>query len=134
MNEQLLFDELKTVVPDLARAEHKMSRWDCRSDCSRLLIELKCRRTHYPTLLLEKKKYDAMLSKAEELGYEPLYINSTPKGIYVFNLKDLDIEFKVEHKHPATTAFGNRSRVAKEVGYLCIETQGYKFDNEIKKD
>jgi hypothetical protein len=124
MNEKKLFEKLKESIPDLKLADNKMSRWDCVSHERKLLIELKSRRTHYPTLLIEEKKYDAMISKADELGYEAYYINSTPEGVYSFNLHKVEIDFKVETKHPATTTFGKRSRVPKSVGYLCIETQG----------
>ena len=123
MNESKLFDWLKErKLPDLKKSGYKLSRWDCSSEGAKKLIELKCRRKHYPDMLIEKKKYDAMIAKAEELGYEAYYINSTPFGIYSWNLTEAaDIEWKVETKHPATTHFGNTMRVPKEVGYLRIE-------------
>ena len=106
---------------DLQLMEETYSKWDCITDVRESVIELKCRRAHYPTMLIEKKKYDAVVARAEELGYSPLYINSTPQGVFVWDLDTVDVEFKVEHKHPATTAFGNRQRVPKEVGYLDVE-------------
>jgi len=120
--EQDLFEWLKEGhMPDLALSGYQFSKWDCISDKEEGLIELKCRRKHYPTMLIEKKKYDAMLTVANNLGYTPVYINSTPEGIYSWNLAAIDIDWKVETKHPATTAFGNRMRVPKEVGYLDIK-------------
>lgn len=120
--EKNLFEFLRAYAPDLRTMEDTMSRWDCISDDKEYVIELKCRRTHYPTLLIEKKKYDALIEKAGELGYKALYINSTPNGIYVWHLSDVDEpEWKIENKHPATTAFGNTRRVEKEVGYLKTE-------------
>lgn len=100
----------------LRKSEDTFSRWDCESEGNDGHIELKCRRKHYDTMLIEKKKYDALF----ETGSNPIYINSTPKGIYLWYLKDNDIEWKIETKHPATTTFSNTRRVEKEVGYLSI--------------
>lgn len=119
--EKDLFAFLQNKMTDLTMMEDTMSRWDCISDRKKLVIELKCRRKHYDTLLIEKKKFDALMLKAEQIGYRPMYINSTPQGIFGWYLDKVDIEFKVEHKHPATTAFNNKGRVPKEVGYLSIE-------------
>lgn len=120
LTEKSLFETLQKKIPDLTFAEHKVSRWDCVSHERQAIIELKSRRTHYPTLLIEKKKYDALIDKANEVGYKAVYINSTPKGIYCWVLNEMDIEWNIETKYPATTSFGNTKRVPKEVGYLCI--------------
>lgn len=109
---------------DLEQMKDTYSRWDCTTAKVDGMVELKCRRKHYPTMLIEKKKYDALM----EQGGTPLYINSTPNGIYVWDLSKLDIEWDVEHKHPATTSFGNRARVAKEVGYLDINDAEVLYD------
>lgn len=119
--EQDLFEYLQGKQEDLALMENEYSRWDCVSKTGGYIAELKCRRKHYPTLLIEKKKYDALIAQANEIGYKAYYVNSTPKGIYQWDLTKVEIEWKVEHKHPATTSFGNRHRVAKEVGYLHID-------------
>lgn len=119
--EKDLFAYLKTHhSPELGKIDETYSRWDCISKDE--IIELKCRRVHYPTMLIEKKKYDALqLEASRHKNYKAVYINSTPKGIYKWVLDStLPIEWLVEHKHPATTAFGNRSIVAKEVGYLDV--------------
>lgn len=119
--EKELFEFLKSRRKDLELMEDTYSRWDCISESGKFVAELKCRRKHYPTMLIEKKKYDALIVRAEELGYKPYYINSTPDGVWFWDLSEVSIEWKVEHKHPATTDFGNRTRVAKEVGYLDIK-------------
>jgi len=49
------------------------------------VIELKCRRTHYNTLRIEKVKYDAIINNEK-----PYYICSTPEGIFGFNLKTIN--------------------------------------------
>lgn len=121
LKETDLFTWLQSnYYPALQNAKRKMSRWDCYDVPTRNRIELKCRRKHYDTLLIERKKYDAMLTKCKEHGDIPIYINSTPKGIYSFNLLAIKLEWEVNHKNPATTTFGNTNRVAKEVAYINI--------------
>ena len=117
--EEALFLHLKeTYYPDLEFSEDQYCKYDCRDD--EVVIELKCRNTHYPTMMIEKKKYDALIAVAEDKALTPLYVNSTPEGIFAWNLYDVDIEWRIENKHPATTAFANTNRVPKEVGYLDI--------------
>ena len=50
----------------------------------------------------------------------PIYINSTPDGIFSFNLNKIYPTFEVNNKNPATTQFYNNNRVEKEVTYLEI--------------
>tara|TARA_R110001606_G_scaffold103219_1_gene225924 strand:+ start:646 stop:1050 length:405 start_codon:yes stop_codon:yes gene_type:complete len=114
-----LFNWLKdNVYPDLVKSKNPMSRWDCYSPATGHRIELKCRKKHYDDLLLEKKKYDAMLLEVAKHLDTPMYINSTPEGIFSFNLLQLDSEWEVNYLNPATTQFVNRARIAKEVTYI----------------
>ena len=84
-------------------------------------IELKCRRKHYDDLLIEKDKYDALMLRAEKHGTSPFYINSTPEGIYAFNLNEVkDIVWEKKGGLPKTTDFSDRRKVVKEVGFLPI--------------
>lgn len=116
-----LFDWLKeNVYPDLVKAKKQMSRWDCYSPGTGHRIELKCRRKHYDTLLIEKKKYDAMIKKCDEHLDTPMYFNSTPKGIYGFNLNLVQPNWEINDKNPATTYFSNNEKIEKEVAYLQI--------------
>ena len=116
-----LFEWLKqNVYPDLVKSKNPLSRWDCYSPNTGHRIELKCRKKHYNTLLLEKKKYDAMILECEKHLDIPIYINSTPDGIFSFNLNKIYPTFEVNNKNPATTQFYNNNRVEKEVTYLEI--------------
>ena len=118
--EQDLFDFLKqNYLPDLVKAKNQMSRWDCYSPKHKMRIELKCRRRHYPTLLIEKKKYDAMISESAKHNDIPSYINSTPKGIYFFDLSKVNPQWEINSRNPATTYWGG-SKIEKEVAYLHI--------------
>ena len=116
-----LFDWLKANrYPDLVKSNKQMSRWDCYSPSTTHRIELKCRKKHYETLLLERKKYDSVVDKCNENLDVPVYINSTPEGVYLFNLLLVEPVWEINHRNPATTDFSNTQRVAKEVAYLCI--------------
>jgi hypothetical protein len=122
-----LFDWLKeNVYLDLVKAKNQMSRWDCYSPSTGHRIELKCRKKHYDTLLLEKKKYDAMVLEANKHLDTPVYINSTPEGIYSFNLYFIKKDWETNFLNPATTQFANTNRIAKEVTYLKT-TDGKKL-------
>ena len=116
-----LFDWLKeNVYPDLVKAKNQMSRWDCYSPITGHRLELKCRKTHYKTLLLEKKKYDAMIKECEKHLDIPVYVNSTPKGIYSFYLNLITPVWETNNKNPVTTQFYNNEKIEKEVTYLDL--------------
>lgn len=122
MREKDLLEYLRTsVYPDLVKSEGTFDTFDCISQEHKAYIELKCRATHYPTLLIEDKKYRKLMYHAAELGLNPFYINSTPEGIYSFNLTNIAEPEWFVHKMPVTTEFSNRSKVDKLVGYLDIE-------------
>ena len=122
MKELDLFNILKLCfMNDLEKSESQYSRFDCFSPKWKMDIELKCRRTHYDELLIEKDKYDALIARAEKFGTRPFYINSTPQGIYAFNLEELkDIKWEMKGGLPKTTDFSDNRRVVKEVGFLPI--------------
>ena len=122
MNEVILFDFLKVnLYPDLERAPGIYDAFDCISPKAAHFIELKCRQTHYPTLLIEQAKYEKLISQAYHRDLLPFYINSTPLGIYSFDLTDMaEPEWGV-YPMPATSEFENRAKVEKVVGYFLIE-------------
>lgn len=119
-NEQELFAWLQQeVYSDLLICKNPLSRWDCYSPGRKHRIELKCREKHYPDLLVEKKKYDAVIAECKKHDDVPVYINSTPKGIYAFNMLTHDGIWELRSM-PKTTQFANRTRVPKEIGYFYI--------------
>jgi len=120
-NEEQLFNWLKEFVYfDLVKAKNQMSRWDCYSPKFKHRIELKCRRKHYPTLLIEKSKYDAMIFESGKHMDVPMYINSTPEGIYSFDLHQIDPEWIFKSLR-ATTQFANNKNIVKKVAFLDLE-------------
>ncbi len=122
MKEQDLFDYLKSsLYPDLEKAPGIYDAFDCISTVAGHYIELKCRYTHYDTLLIEEMKYRKLITQAAERDLIPFYINSTPKGVFSFDLMDVPEPEWVSHWMPATTEFSRSQKISKLVGYLAIE-------------
>ena len=122
MNEQELFTHLKSeMYPDLVKSEGMYDSFDCISDKAGHFIELKCRQTHYIDLLIEQIKYRALIEQATQRNLLPFYINSTPQGIYSFDLTEIAEPAWVTHLMPASTEFDNRTKVPKLVGYLLLD-------------
>ena len=122
MNEELLFTFLREgYYPDLSKAPGIYDAFDCISVQAGHYIELKCRATHYDTLLIEEMKYRKLITQAAERNLIPFYINSTPEGIYSFDLMDVAEPVWFNHQMPATTEFDRIEKVDKLVGYLPIE-------------
>ena len=122
MKEQQLFDWLKEhKFPDLVHSPETYDGFDCTSEEHKMFIELKSRRTHYPELLIEKMKFDFLLSESAKLGLTPWYINWTPEGIFAFNLLSLDENVGmnwIEKWLPSTTEFANKNNKMKLVGFI----------------
>ena len=120
MTEKELFDFLKTnYLPDLELAEDRFSFYDCYSKENRLIIELKCRREHYDTLMLERYKYSKLIKYSSQA--EIRYISSTPKGIYSFNINELkDINWS-SGTMPMTTDFNRSQKIKKEFTMLNVD-------------
>ena len=122
MNEQELFNYLKSeMYPDLVKSEGMYDCFDCISAKAGHFIELKCRHTHYSDLLIEQIKYRALIDLATQHNLLPFYINSTPLGIYSFDLTELAEPQWTTRLMPATSEFENRAKVEKVVGYFLLE-------------
>jgi hypothetical protein len=122
MKEQELFDYLKAdLYSDLVKSPGIFDSFDCISQAAGHYIELKCRHTHYPTLLIEEMKYRKLITQAAERDLIPFYINSTPLGVFSFDLMDVAEPEWVSHWMPATTEFSRSNKISKLVGYLPIE-------------
>ena len=122
MNEDDLFSYLKNFLyPDLVRSEGIYDAYDCVSKQAGHYIELKCRATHYDTLLIEEMKYRKLITQAAERDLIPFYINSTPEGLFSFDLMDIPEPVWFTQQMPATTQFENENKIDKLVGYLPVE-------------
>ena len=121
-NEESLFNYLKDrYIPDLDWSEGEYSHHDCYSQSLSVDIELKCRNTHYDDLLIEKYKYEKLMSRAERFGTLAVYISQTPEGIFAFNLSKLPEPQWETRGMPKTSHFNQRQFIDKEVGYLHID-------------
>jgi hypothetical protein len=107
--------------PDLVKSESPYDTFDCSSRMAQHYIELKCRRTHYDTLLIEQMKYRHLIEQSVRLQMWPFYINSTPEGIFSFDLSEIAEPEWHTHLMPATTDFENTEKKEKLVGYLDIK-------------
>lgn len=115
MTEKELFSLVKNLIPDLKETS-TFSYKDGYSDDLKLTIELKCRRRHYDYLLIERSKYKQLLRNKRMR-----YINSTPEGIFSFNLNKIEEPNWWIEEMPASTDFNRSQRINKEVGYLNIK-------------
>lgn len=120
MTEQSLFDYIKeTYLEDLEKTTHTYEYTDATSTGYRLTLELKCRHTHYDELILEKDKYESLVALADSLGFTPFYINSTPQGIYAFNLRKIKVTWTTKRLPSNTVDKG--PVIDKEVALLHID-------------
>lgn len=132
IKEQQLFEALKnSFIPDLEKSENPMARYDCYSLAHNIDIELKCRRKHYDNLLIEKKKYDALLLRASNFGTDPVYINSTPSGVWVFRLTVVPEPEWETRGMPKTSEFRQRQFIDKVVGYYNV-VKGTEITDKLK--
>ena len=122
MKEKELFEYLKEkYFKDLEFSNDQFSRWDCYSKSTKTRIELKCRKTHYNELLIEKDKYFNLTKYFILNDDKPLYINSTPKGIYAFDLRKITSEFVTDKRMPKTTEFQETQVTEKTYALLDIK-------------
>ena len=120
MTEQSLFDYIKgKYVEDLEMSGDAFEYIDATSQTYRMKIELKCRHTHYDELILEKDKYESLVQQADKLGFTPFYINSTPQGIYAFNLRKIKVSWTTKRLPSNTVDKG--PVIDKEVALLHID-------------
>jgi len=122
LKEKELFEYLKEkYFKDLEFSNDQFSRWDCYSKSTKTRIELKCRKTHYNELLIEKDKYFNLTKYFILNDDKPLYINSTPKGIYAFDLRKITPEFVTDTRMPKTTEFQETQVTEKTYALLDIK-------------
>ena len=121
MNEKTLFNYLKNKYwNDLELSTEEFSSWDCFSHSTKTRIELKCRKTHYKELMIEKSKYYYLVKKYIETNEIPLYINSTPKGIFAFDLRTINPIWTTDQQMPKTTEFNTKTKIQKTYGLINI--------------
>ena len=96
---------------------------------NKCVIEMKLRKKHYETKMLEKKKYDALMALPDDVV--KIYFVADPKGNYWFWLDKLE-ELNLMTKNCPTTSYWSGTKKEKEV-YLLHENQASVYD-PIDKD
>jgi hypothetical protein len=71
--------------------------------------------------MIEKHKWDYLADIRARTGARTLYINSTPKGIYQFDLGALKTPEWLLQRLPSKTDFAGSEKIEKWVGYLDIK-------------
>lgn len=82
------------------------------------LMEIKTRNKYYNEKIIEKYKYDKLMSQNNCMKF---YYVFDEKGNYLYHLDNLKVELKILDC-PATTSFENKEKRTKEV-YLLTESQ-----------
>ena len=113
-----LFEALKAEYPDLTPLS-ATDRVDGVTHNS--FIELKCRRTHYDQLMIEKHKWDYLADIRARTGARTLYINATPSGVYQWDLGALNEPEWLLRWLPDKTDFAGAQKIEKPVGFLDLK-------------
>ena len=85
----------------------------------KVVVEMKFRNKYYDTKLLEKAKYDNLMSLEEDIV--KIYFVNDPKGNYLYWLNTLEMP-KVDDKDCPKTTMWDKTKVKKEV-YMLTESQ-----------
>lgn len=96
---------------------------------NKCVIEMKFRKKYYETKMLEKKKYDSLMSLPDDVI--KIYFVSDPKGSYWFWLEKLT-ELKKLNKQCPSTSYWNSNKINKEV-YLLEEKHASVVDRPSKQ-
>ena len=115
LTEKDLFDWFKNTRFSDIEQTSRYSYTDAYIPSLNVYVEFKCRREHYDALLIEKAKWN-YLHKLPNCRY----VNSTPRGIYSFNILSIPRPSWHMRVLPRTTQFKDIDKIIKEVGYLHI--------------
>ena len=115
LTEKMLFDWFKNTRFSDIEQTSQYSYTDAYIPSLNVYVEFKCRREHYDALLIEKAKWN-YLHKLPNCRY----VNSTPRGIYSFNIPSIPRPSWHMRVLPRTTQFKDIDKIIKEVGYLHI--------------
>ena len=115
LNEHMLFNLIKSnMVKDLEKTDEFNTK-DAFSKILNMIFEFKCRSVHYDTLMIDKEKYDSLMKYPKVR-----FIVSTPKGIYSFNIKKLDLVFEEKLLRSSTMYHREIEVVKKKVAFMPI--------------
>ena len=132
MNEDKIIKALNGLEYNFEPMDDKFSRYDAFDKEHGIMLEIKCRKSHYSDTMIEKMKYDWNKKFAEKHNFQFWYAVSMPDRksgsvVYVFDPANLEEEeegydFKWHIKKlPQNTEFKGSEWIDKEVGYLHID-------------
>jgi|TARA_B110000977_G_scaffold14929_1_gene18441 hypothetical protein len=131
VNESELFYKFKAnYLPQLKVAIDTYSPFDAICHEAKVVVEFKCRRSHYSDMLIEWPKYETLLNRAADRGYKPIYVCSTPLGVWAWDLTYLQLKW-IKKALPKQTDFSNNNTVVKQVAYISLEDGSYLSKIEI---
>ena len=115
LTEKMLFDWFKNTRFSDIEQTSRYSYTDAYIPSLNVYVEFKCRKQHYDALLIEKSKWKHLYKLPN-----CRYVNSTPRGIYSFNMSSIPRPTWHMRVLPRTTQFKDIDKIIKEVGYLHI--------------
>ena len=119
LTEKQLFELLKEKryndLIDL-NTQSDLTKIDWYSPLGNIWMEGKCRDIHYEGAFIQKDKYEALMKKEN-----CWYINSTPKGIYYWDLKEMEEPMWMEKLMEESQQFKSRGKVWKTVAELRVQ-------------
>jgi hypothetical protein len=71
--------------------------------------------------MIEKQKYYSLVKKYIETNEIPLYINSTPEGIFAFDLRTINPVWITDKIMPKTTERNTKTKTQKTYGLINIK-------------
>jgi hypothetical protein len=128
LNETQLFELFKKEYPDIIDLNilNEFSEIDWYIPELNINIEAKCRNKHWPSMYIEENKYKKLIQ------YEKCwYVNSTPEGIFgwdVHKLKNIIFRQKLV---TSTQQFGKQEKVFKSISDLPISRCDFVFTHKL---
>jgi hypothetical protein len=128
LSEDQLFKLFQKEYPDIIdlNEENKLSPVDWYIPELDIHIEAKCRNKHFPTMYIEENKY-LKLIKYNRCWY----VNSTPEGIFAWDVHKLNNIIFREKLMTNTQQFGRKQMVWKLVAELPISRCHFIFNHKL---
>ena len=115
-------EKLYPELGDLVEPDDQFSPFDF--ECSKYIIEVKCRSKVWDPWFIEEVKYNTNINIAESLKKDFIFLTEVKNVAYLYNISRMtrnDYDFKWSNKLlPNSTEFNKTAMIEKPVGYLPI--------------
>jgi len=112
----------------LKKSKQKFCSYDAVDD--RYIVEIKNRRSYYPTKLIEASKMFTNFQKAQKISKHFIYVVTDNQGVYIFNItKKIDEIIAmgiIKKEQPSSTDFQDDSKIVKYLYNLPEDLATYK--------